>query len=261
MSIIDHRAFLAPAPRKCTGCREGLELPFTFTMAFQPIVELSTHSTWGHEALVRGQDGAPAAAILAQVSDEVRYTFDQACRVRAIELAAAAQGHGSTGRLSINFQPNAVYEPNACIRATLAASVRSGFNSQRLMFEFTEDEPMRDVAHVSGIVAAYRQLGFMTAIDDFGAGYAGLTLLADLSPDLIKLDMALIRDIDNSATRRAIVGGIVHVAKELGIVCLAEGVETRAEVEAVQRLGIDLCQGFYFAHPQIGLNEVLFELI
>lgn len=261
MSYVDQRGFAESARRKCEGCRDGAALPFTFTMAFQPIVQLSTGRAWGYEALVRGVGGEPAAAILEQVGDRERYAFDQACRVKAIELAAARLPRGTETRLSINFKPNAVYEPNACIRATLAASSRTGFAPERLMFEFTEDEPMRDVAHVRHIVETYRQLGFMTAIDDFGAGYAGLSLVADLLPDLIKLDMHLLRGIDGSAARRAIVAAVVAMARDLGIVCLAEGLETRAEVMAVRELGIDLCQGFYFARPQIdGLTDLRFEL-
>lgn len=263
MSYVDHRAFAAPAPapRKCEGCRDGAALGFDFTMAFQPIVQLSTGQAWGYEALVRGPRGEGAAAVLDQVGEAQRYAFDQACRVKAIDLAAEKLPQATASRLSINFKPGAVYEPNACIRATLAASRRTGFASNRLMFEFTEDEPMRDVRHVRGIVEAYRKLGFMTAIDDFGAGHAGLGLLADLLPDLIKIDMHLLRGIDTSGARRAIVGATVAMARELGIACLAEGLETRAEVVTVRELGIDLCQGFYFARPQTeGLTQLHFEV-
>ena len=77
-------------------------------MAFQPIVDLSANSIWGYEALVRGRDGSGAAGVLAAVSDENRYRFDQACRVTAIELAGAGLPSGSTSKLSINFMPNAV---------------------------------------------------------------------------------------------------------------------------------------------------------
>jgi EAL domain-containing protein (putative c-di-GMP-specific phosphodiesterase class I) len=261
MQHYDPKNFVEAAPladeRGCNACREGRKLSFDFTMAFQPIVDLSAGRVWGYEALVRGEQGQGAAAVLEQVGPQDIYAFDQACRVKAIELAGSRLPADGATRLSINFKPRAVYEPAACIRATLAAARRKGVNPKQLMFEFTEDEPMRDVGHVRGIVDAYREFGFTTAIDDFGAGYAGLTLLAGLLPDLIKIDMALLRGIDGSAPRRAIVGGIVGIARELGIACLAEGLETRAEVEAVRSLGIDLCQGYYFARPETGaLPEV-----
>lgn len=259
MSAINHQPFadaLAARSRGCVACREGRVLPFAFTMAFQPIVDLAASRVWGYEALVRGTDGEGAAAILGQVDDLSRYAFDQACRVRAIELAAALFPPDDT-KLSINFKPNAVYEPAACIRATLEAANRTGFDPTRLMFEFTEDERMRDVGHVRRIIEAYRRMGFLTALDDFGAGYAGLSLLSDLQPDLIKLDMSLLRGIDASPARQAIVRGIVGMTGAMGILVLAEGLETREEVEAVRGLGIDLCQGYYFARPLVGaLPEV-----
>ena len=253
MSYIDQGAFARSAPVRqvCGACRDGQKLPFEFTMAFQPIVDLRADRTWGYEALVRGTEGESASSILDQVDGGAVYAFDQACRVKAIELAGP-QLREDAVKLSINFKPKAVYEPSACIRATLAAARRANLNPAQLMFEFTEDEPMRDIGHVRKIIDAYRKFGFTTAIDDFGAGHAGLALLADLLPDLIKIDMGLLRGIDSSLPRQIIVRGIVEMTQELGITCLAEGLETREEVDTVRAIGIDLCQGFYFARPSLG---------
>lgn len=219
-------------------------------MAFQPIIDIGSHSVWGHEALVRGVGGESAFQVLSQVTVENRYAFDQACRVRAIELAASRIAEGTT-KLSINFMPNAVYEPRACIRATLDAASRTQFDPRRLMFEFTENERMEDVAHVSHIVDEYRRMGFTTALDDFGAGYAGLSLLSRFQTDLIKLDMELLRGIDASQVKQAIVRGLVGIARELGITLLAEGVETEGELSVLKGMGIALFQGYYFARPQL----------
>ena len=242
----------------CDGCRSGAKLPIGITMAFQPIVDIRTGAVFAYEALVRGVDGRSAAAVLAAISPDLIYRFDQACRVKAIEMAGELFDPAGATKLSINFMPNAVYEPNACIRATLAAAARVGFDKRNLMFEFTENERMRDVAHVRRIIAAYRAQGFTTAIDDFGAGYAGLGLLAELSPDVIKLDMALIRDIDASAVKRAIVRSVVALCTELGIAPLAEGIETPAELATLRALGVRLCQGYLIAHPAIGRLPVPF---
>lgn len=220
-------------------------------MAFQPIVDLSANSIWGYEALVRGRDGSGAAGVLAAVSDENRYRFDQACRVTAIELAGAGLPSGSTSKLSINFMPNAVYEPTACIRASLAAAAKAKFDPGRLMFEFTENERIEDTAHVGNIIDTYRRIGFTTALDDFGAGYAGLGLLARFHPDLIKIDMDLIRGVHSSPARQAIIRGIVEITRALGITVLAEGVEERAEVATLHDAGINLFQGYYFARPEL----------
>lgn len=235
----------------CDGCRNAVPFPLAFTMAFQPIVDLSNSTVWGYEALVRGINGEGAGAVLAQVTEANRYTFDQACRVKAIELAGQMLPKSSSARLSINFMPNAVYEPRACIKATLAASARVNFDSRRLMFEFTENERITDTAHIRNIVAEYKRMGFLTAIDDFGAGYAGLGLLVRFQPDLVKIDMELLRNIDHSAPSRAIVRGIVSIAEELDIVVLAEGIETEAEMITLQELGINVMQGYLFGRPQI----------
>ncbi|NEO87592.1 MAG: EAL domain-containing protein [Spirulina sp. SIO3F2] len=215
-------------------------------MAFQPIVDTSKQEIFAYEALVRGIHNEPAGAILAQVNDHNRYRFDQACRVRA--LAWAAKLNMPT-YLSINFLPNAVYRPETCIRATIEASQEFGFPLERLIFEITEGEEVEDHTHLQNIIQEYKRQGFLTAIDDFGAGYSGLNLLAELETDLLKLDMAIIREIDQDPKRQSIVRAIVQVCQDLAICPIAEGVETRAEWQTLAGFGIELFQGFYFARP------------
>ncbi len=119
------------------------------------------------------------------------------------------------------------------------------------MFEFTENEPMRDVEHIKRIVDAYRDFGFITALDDFGAGYAGLGLLARIQPDIIKVDMDLLRGIDASGPRRAILKGLIGIANDLGVMVPAEGVETAAEFRAIADMGVRLFQGYLFGRPSL----------
>ena len=232
----------------CEGCRDGSAFPMPFSMAFQPIVDVEAGMVFAHEALVRGVDGAGAATVLSAVDDGNRYSFDQACRVKAIELAASLAMPSGGSHLSINFLPNAVYEPSACIRLTLATAKRTGFPLDRLIFEFTENEKL-DPEHVQRIVTTYKSMGFKTAIDDFGAGYAGLNLLARFQPDIIKLDMELVRSIDESRARRVVVKAVVEACDDLGVTVLAEGIETAAEHRVLCDLGIRLQQGYWFAKP------------
>jgi EAL domain-containing protein (putative c-di-GMP-specific phosphodiesterase class I) len=119
------------------------------------------------------------------------------------------------------------------------------------MFEFTENERITDTAHVQKIVSAYKKFGFLTALDDFGAGYAGLGLLAKLQPDLIKIDMELLRDIHLNRAKQVIVVGIVRIARELEITVLAEGVENSDELTVLRAAGISLFQGYHFAKPAL----------
>ena len=217
-------------------------------MAFQPIVDVANQRVWGYEALARGVNGEPALSILDRLTDETRYQFDQASRVMAIETAGALFERKDL-RLSINFMPNAVYEPTACIQRSLAAAKSVDFPHTNLMFEFTENERMVDPTHVQNIVETYRKLGFWTALDDFGAGYAGLGLLSRLQPDLIKIDMELLRDIHLSHAKQLIVAGIVGIARALHIEVLGEGVENEQELTVLRAAGISLFQGYYFAKP------------
>ena len=110
----------------CQGCRRDSGFPLAFSMAFQPIVDTRAGTIFGHEALVRGTAGEGAGSILSKVDADNRYWFDQQCRVKAIELASRLFPAGGDTKLSINFLPNAVYEPRACIRQTLETAGRVG---------------------------------------------------------------------------------------------------------------------------------------
>ncbi|MCH2394276.1 EAL domain-containing protein [Oceanibaculum sp.] len=217
-------------------------------MAFQPILDAGQEEIYAHEALVRGVNGEPAGKILGKVTEKNRYWFDQQCRVKAIELAAQL-GLGAKQRLSINFLPNAVYEPKACIRMTVETARKVGLPLDRIIFEVTEGERVVEHDRLVAIIRAYKEFGLLTAIDDFGAGYSGLNLLADFQPDIIKLDMALTRNIDSDRVRRSIVAGILTVCRELDIMVIAEGIETPEEYATLREMGVRHFQGYLFARP------------
>lgn len=239
-------AVLDEADRHCGQCGDAQRVGFQFAYAWQPIVDLASHSIYGHEALVRGPAGEGAMSVLAQVTEQNRYRFDQACRVKAIKSAAQL---GIEERISINFLPNAIYKPEVCIRTTLEAARTHGFPLERIIFEVTEGERVEDGPWLAEILREYKRCGFLTAIDDFGAGYAGLTLLASFQPDLIKLDMDLVRHIDGSRSRQAIVRGLVRICDDLGIRIIAEGIETPGERDFLCDAGIHLMQGYLFSRP------------
>lgn len=230
----------------CENCGKGARLDFGFEYAYQPIVDVRSRTIYAHEALVRGPHGESAASVLAQVNDSNRYRFDQSCRVKAIKGASAL---GMTENLSINFLPNAIYKPELCIRTTLAAANAHGFPLSQIIFEVTEGERVEDGPWFAEILREYQRCGFKTAIDDFGAGYAGLALLADFQPDLIKLDMGLIRNLDTDRNRRTIVGNLVRMCEEMHIQVIGEGVETVGERDALRDAGVYLMQGYLFARP------------
>lgn len=231
----------------CRQCSDGAGLDFDFTMAFQPIVNITTKKIFAHEALVRGLNNESAAQVIAQVNDGNRYRFDQTCRVKAIKVAAQL---GMQTYININFMPNAVYKPELCIRTTIQAAETYGFPIEHIVFEFLEDEKLTDLGHVRNIFKHYKQRGFKTALDDFGAGFANLNLLCEIHTDYLKLDMAMIRNINLDKRRQAIVRGTLLVCQELGIEVIAEGVETYEELTTLQSFGVELIQGYYFCRPQ-----------
>jgi EAL domain-containing protein (putative c-di-GMP-specific phosphodiesterase class I) len=230
----------------CSNCEDANTLEFDFSMAFQPIINCQSNNIFGYEALVRGLNGESAYSIISKVNESNRYAFDQLCRIKAIELAAKL---GITSMLSINFLPNAIYKPERCIRTTLEAAKKYNFPIKNIMFEFTEVEKVEDTAHIKRVVDYYQSLGFKTATDDFGAGYSGLNLLADFQTDIIKLDMALIRDINSDTKRQLIVTHCLNMFKDLNITALAEGIETVEEYVWLKHAGVELMQGYLFAKP------------
>jgi len=236
----------------CSGCRDGTDFDVPMAMAFQPIVDIETGKIFAYEALIRGAEGSSAASVLSRVTDENRYAFDQACRVLAIEGALAAGLMATDAKLSINFLPNAVYSPLACIQLTLQTARQVGMPIDRLIFEFTENEQMGSPEHVSSIIDTYKGIGFNVAIDDFGAGHSGLDMFARFVPDEIKLDMDLVRGVDRDPRRQAIIRAVVQMCIELDTLVIAEGIETATEAEALRDLGVRYHQGFWYARPALG---------
>ena len=227
----------------CDKCHEKVGL-FPFTTAFQPIVDIEARRIDAYEALARGPQGEGAGHVLSQLTPNTLYAFDQASRVLAIEMAAA---HGLDRRLNINFQPNAVYSPAACIQLTLRAARRVGLPLGLLTFEIVEGEFLSEPAHLRNIIAEYQRHGFKVALDDFATGYSGLARLIELRPDIIKIDRVLVQDCD----RMAIIAGIIRIAEDLGIKLVVEGVEREGEMIALRDVGARFMQGFYFARPAL----------
>ena len=234
---------------RCGACKEGTEPPFPFTMAFQPIIDVEASCLFAYEALVRGPQGQSAGSVLGMVDEANRYAFDQSCRVKAITLAAQL-GLAKTGALlSINMMPGAVYSPVACIQLTLKTARMVHFPLDRLMFELTEAEEVRDRQHLKAIVDEYRRCGFRVALDDFGAGYCGLNLLADLPVNIVKLDKELTCNLHQRPAATTIVTAMSMLARKMGFELIAEGVETLEEYSAIRNCGIHLMQGYLFARP------------
>jgi blue light- and temperature-responsive anti-repressor len=217
-----------------------------FSYAFQPIVNVEARKVVSYEALVRGPGNEPAFHVLERVPKTIKYQFDQDSRVAAIARAAKL---GLDCHLNLNFLPQGLYETPTSISATLDAAVENNVPIEHLNLELTEEEVITDCAHFAAKLNEYRRLGLKITIDDFGAGYAGLNLLAELQPDQVKIDMNLVRGIDKHGPRQAIVCAIAQACTDLGIDVLAEGIETAQEYHWFADQGIYLFQGYLFSKP------------
>jgi len=225
-----------------------VDISLSFATAFQPIVDLEQCRIFAYEALVRDQNGESVGHFFEILENDERYQFDHMCRLQAIKDAVRLN---LDTKLSLNFLPNSVGMANCSLERTLAFARRVGFPTEQLIFEISEKEGHKDLDFFSAYIDSFAKHVRM-AIDDFGQGYSGLALLAGVQPHMVKLDMALVRGIHQDKKRQAILQAIVDLGRRLDIDVIAEGVESRDEVQALLSLGITLMQGFYFAMPAVG---------
>lgn len=218
-----------------------------YSHAFQPIIDIDVGKVVSYEVLLRGKNNEPPGVIFGQLPSEDLMEFDQASRARAIQLASNL---GLECSLNLNFTPGSIlFEGGKYVEDTVAVANKLGVDAKQLIIEITESEVINTSHELMNVINKLRRTGVTIAIDDFGAGYAGLNLLVDMQPDLIKLDMHLLRDIDKNGPRQSIVRAISEVCLDLGIDVLAEGVETEEEFCFLKILGVSLYQGYLFAKP------------
>jgi EAL domain-containing protein (putative c-di-GMP-specific phosphodiesterase class I) len=217
-----------------------------FAIAFQSIVDIAARRIVAQEALVRGVGGGPAASVLARAEGGRRLGLEIAIARHALARAVAL---GVTTDVHVNFSPGVLLHTPDVLTAIVALAEVETFPLAQLVLEVTEGERIDDPPRLAKAVEAARALGLRIAIDDFGAGYNGLSLLAEVQPDIIKIDMKLTRGIDLHRVRRSIVAGILRMVEQMRIRTIAEGVESLGELSCLHALGIAEMQGFLLGHP------------
>jgi len=222
------------------------------TTLFHPIVHCNDPSSvFANECLLRAinRDGVMLPPTrLFRIAKEAGLLFqlDRAARLTALAVAAEHQVNTS---IFINFIPTAIYRPEFCLRTTFAAAQEHGLDPKRIVFEVVESEAVTDIEHLRRILNEYRAQGFRVALDDLGAGFSSLNMLHELRPDIVKLDMELVRGIDKDPYKASICRTLLQLANDLGIASVAEGVETVGEWEVLRDAGATYLQGFLFAKP------------
>jgi EAL domain-containing protein (putative c-di-GMP-specific phosphodiesterase class I) len=225
---------------------ESGNIGFEFSFAFQPIVDVRNRQIISYEALVRGPRGEPSASVFAQVQKNNLWKFDEVCRSKAIHLASRLK---LPSRLNLNMTASSIYEVDMSITATFRASKSSGIPVKDIIFEVIESESLVDNRNLLKYLQVIQDFGFKTAVDDFGAGHSGLSLLVQYQPNYIKLDRQLIASIHQDDVKQNVFAGITQICDSLSIDIVAEGVETEGEFHWLQDAGVRLFQGYYFARP------------
>jgi EAL domain-containing protein (putative c-di-GMP-specific phosphodiesterase class I) len=231
------------------GDRAGLEAVFSramesLSMAYQPIVRTRDGSIFAWEALLRtGEPEVSGPLAFLDMAERLGRIRDLSRTIRASVARTAKRTRGVM--FFINLHPDDLLDENLYDPASALSTL-----APEIVLEITERSPLEGIPEVRERVRRLRALGFRLAIDDLGAGYAGLTSFASLEPDFVKLDRGLVSGLDHEPIKRKLVGSIVSVSREMGIAVVAEGIETAEERDAAAALGCELMQGFLFRRPE-----------
>jgi EAL domain-containing protein (putative c-di-GMP-specific phosphodiesterase class I) len=234
---------------KLIGDRADLEVSLergleTLWMAYQPIVDPATQRIAAYEALVRTREPTlPHPGVLFSVAERLGRVHDVGRAIRQ-SVASTLVSQPPDVDIFINL-----HSADLLDEALFAADSQLAASASRIVLEITERVALEHASDVPERIRRLRALGFRIAIDDLGAGYAGLSYFALLSPDVVKLDISLVRSVHESPIKQKLVGSMTSLCRELGMRVVAEGVETSAERDMLLSLGADLLQGYFYAKP------------
>lgn len=231
------------------GDRAGLEARFeraldSVWIAYQPIISWSTRTLFAYEALVRNEEPAlRSPGDLFEAAERLGRLHELGQMIRQ-RVADTIRDIPAPGLVFVNvhtadLQDDSLFHPSSPLSE----------HASRVVLEITERAALDQVKDLMARMAQLRKMGYRIAVDDLGAGYAGLTSFAQLEPEVVKVDMSLVRGIDSSPTKQKLLSSIIALCRDLQIQIIAEGIETEAERDTLIRLGGDLCQGYLFAHP------------
>lgn len=218
--------------------------------AFQPIVCPGRQEIYGYEGLIRGPDHTPLHSPVFLFETAVRQQrlleLDFLCRKTVIRHFVRL---GLPGKLFINVSPVTLLYDDFVNGQTLQYLNAEALDPSRVVIEITETHQIDDINLMQAALQHYRNMGFMVALDDLGAGYSGLTLWSQMNPDFVKIDRHFIQGVGSDKTKRQFIKSIIEIAQSLGCKTVTEGVETRSEYETVCALGANFVQGYYLDRP------------
>lgn len=213
-------------------------------MAYQPIVGAGTLKLLGYEALLRSKEPAlPSPPAVLDAAEKLGRLHGLGRRIRelvAVQASSQEFNHAFFVNLhSADLADPQLYDPEAPLSK----------HATSVVLELTERASLEGIGEVERKLSDLRRMGFRIAVDDLGAGYAGLSYFARVSPDIVKIDMSLTRDVDKDPVKRRIVTSMCQLARELSMSVVAEGIETEGELACVTEIGADLIQGYVIGKP------------
>lgn len=224
----------------------------TLAVHFQPIFDIASKSIFGYECLSRGIDAqqkvVPPVALINEAREtDLIFNLDRLMREKCLHAAHDAD---IDSHIFINFVPTAVYNPEFCLRSTVAWVEKLKLDPAKIVFEVVETEKIGDSAHLLKILNFYRDTGFKIALDDVAAGYSGLLQLLTIRPDIMKIDREVVDGIHENPDKQTIFRAMMNVAQDYGITTLAEGIEQQAELDFLRENKVSLAQGYLLGKPQ-----------
>lgn len=217
------------------------------TSVYEPIVDVSSRTVFGYEALSRGPTGTdlhtPTVLFDRAVEEGLVFELDALCRRRALEGAIDLPG-GT--RLFLNFRPTTFHDPSFRAETLIRTLQRCRLSPSDIVFEISEQESIDNIWLFREVRDYYGALGFQIALDDTGAGYSSLSAVMELSPEFIKVDRAFVQGIDQDLSRQELLRALNAVGRRIGARTIAEGLDTIEELETLRQLEIPFGQGWLF---------------
>lgn len=217
---------------------------------YQPIVRMNGTGILGYEALSRGPAGTqfeqPLVLFALAEEADLMFELDRVCRRRAIRNA---KGLPDGSVLFVNTLPSSINDPSFRGKRFMAFLKESDLTPDRLVMEITEHLALESLEQLQRTLDYYRNLGVHIAVDDVGTGHANLESILKLRPSFIKIDISLVRGVDQSPLKRELLRALAALADQIGAEMIAEGIETAGEAQAIAELGVTYGQGFLYARP------------
>ncbi|WP_312098490.1 EAL domain-containing protein [Niallia sp.] len=216
----------------------------------QPIMDVETNKIHACEMLTRGPEGTalenPLQLFSLARQTKFLYELEMIVLEKAFEQIQQTKWRHN---IFINFTPVTIGNPRFVKDIKSVIRRFHGISPKKITIEITERDSFEGLEHFTNNIKVLRMLGFLIAVDDTGAGYASLNSISEIMPDIIKIDRSVIQNIDKNSVKESMLKGLLLIAKEVGSIVVAEGIESAEEASVLSKNKVDLAQGYFYARP------------